>query len=83
MCFTSKKTPLLILGATSILFSRVMFLFFDDPEGPNLLVVMGTAAVVCFVSLAACLFDFSGTKRLFFAIFIQVILVAGLYLCLN
>ncbi len=36
----SKKTSLLILGTTSVVCSRVMFSFFNDPEGPNLLVVI-------------------------------------------
>jgi len=55
--FKSNKTLLLILGATSILCSRVMFLLFNDPEGPNLLVVTGMAVIVYFLSLAVYLFS--------------------------
>ena len=83
MYFESKKISLLILGITAIVCSRVMFLFFNDPEGPNLLVVMGTAVMVYFLSLAAYLSNFSGPKKLLLAIFIQIIIVAGLYFCLK
>lgn len=83
MYFESIKTSLLLLGITSTVCSRVMFLFFNDPEGPNLLVVMGTAAMVYFLSLAAYLFNFASAKRFFLAISIQIVIVAGLYLCLN
>jgi hypothetical protein len=46
MYFKSKKTSLLILGITSIICSRTMFVFFDDPEGPNLLIVFVAALVL-------------------------------------
>lgn len=82
MYFKSKKTSLLILGITSIVCSRVMFLFFNDPEGPNLLVVIGVAMVVYFLSLAAYLFNSSSLKKLLLAIFIQIIIVTGFYFCL-
>lgn len=83
MNFNSKKTSLLILGITSLVCSRVMFLFFSDPEGPNLLIVIVTAVVVYFLSLAAYLFNFSIPKKLLLAIFIQIIIVTGLYFYLN
>ena len=83
MYFKSKKTPLIILGATSIVCSRVMLLLFDDPEGPNLLVVMGTALMVYLLSLVVYSFSFSNNKKLLLAIFIQAIIVAGLYFCLK
>ena len=83
MYFESNKIPLLILGITAILFSRILFLFFNDPEGPNLLVVMGTAVIIYFLSLAAYLFNLSGSMKLLLAIFIQLIMVTGLYFWLN
>ena len=88
MYFKSKKISLLILGLTSIACSRVMFLFFNDPEGPNLLVVMVMAAIVYFLSLLVYLFypaalPFTGLKRLLLVIFIQVILVTCFYFWLN
>jgi hypothetical protein len=65
-----------------------MFLFFNDPEGPNLLVVMGMAVIVYFLSLAVYLLGSStllltGIKRLLLVIFIQIILVTGFYFFLN
>lgn len=83
MFFKSKKTPLLILGITAIVCSRMLFLFFKDPEGPNLLVVMGTAGMVYFLSLAVYLFNFSGPKKFLLAILIQLIIVTGFYFCLK
>jgi hypothetical protein len=85
MQFNSKKTLLLLLGTTSVVFSRAMFLFFNDSEGPNLLVVIGIAAAVYFLSLAVYLFYSSATdlKRLWVAILIQMLLVTGLYFFLR
>lgn len=34
------------LVALALLLSRVIFVFLDDPEGPNLVVVIGTAIVL-------------------------------------
>ena len=83
MYFKSKKISLLILGLTSIAASRIMFLLFNDPEGPNLLVVMGMAVIVYFLSLAVYLFNLSGPKKLLLAILIQIITVTGLYFSLK
>gem|GEM_PF-2239925 len=85
MYFKSKKTPLLILGVTSIVCSRVFFLFINDPEGPNLLVVMEMAVVVYVLSLAVYLFSPSvkDLKRLLLVIFIQIIIVTGFYFFLK
>lgn len=71
-----KKNSLIILGVTSVLLSRVMFLFFDDPEGPNLLVVFGMAFILYFLSLVVFLFNSqkSISKRLLLTIFTQIIL---------
>ena len=86
MNFQSKKTSLLILGVTAIVCSRAMFLFFNDPEGPNLLVVMGMAVIVYLPSLAVYLFGSSkitGLKRLLLVILLQVLLATALYFSLN
>lgn len=85
MYFKSKKASLLILGIASIACSRTMFLLFNDPEGPNLLVVMGMAAIVYFLSLAIYLSKLSltGFKRLLMVIFIQIIIVTAFYFFLN
>lgn len=52
MQLKSKKTSLVILGIVSIVCSRIIFLFINDPEGPNLLVVIGLAVILYFVFLA-------------------------------
>lgn len=83
MYFKSKRISLLILGLTAIVCSRVMFVFFNDPEGPNLLIVMAAAMVVYFLSLGGYFYLFNssttGLKRLSLAVFIQILLVTGLY----
>lgn len=85
MDFKSKKPSLLILGLTSLVCSRVMFYFFNDPEGPNLLIVTVMAVVLYFSSVKICSFvpSATGLKRLLLAICIQIIIVAGLYFFLN
>lgn len=62
-----------------------MFLFFNDPEGPNLFVVIGMAAIVYFLSLAACisLFNHPNLKKILSTILIQIIIVISFYFCLN
>ena len=85
MHLTSKKTVLLILALTSILFSRAMFVFFDDPEGPNVLIVMIMSGFVYALSLAAYLSaaSLAAEKRLLLAIFLQAAIVAVSYLLLK
>lgn len=85
MYFKSKKTSLLILGITSVICSRTMLLSLNDPEGPNLLVVMGMAAIIYFLSLTTYLFNpsITGFKRLLLVIFVQVIITTILYFLLN
>jgi hypothetical protein len=56
-----------------------MFVFFNDPEGPNLLIVIGTAVILYFLSLAAYLSKYSALKKLLLAILIQIAVVGGLY----
>ena len=82
MYFKSKKISLLILGITAIACSRMMFFFFNDPEGPNPLIVGGLALAVFLLSWAVYVlgpFKINGFKRLFAAICIQLLLVIGLY----
>jgi hypothetical protein len=81
-----KRTSLVILVATATVCSRAFFFFLNDPEGPNLLVVLGLAVPVFLSSYAAYIFIPSrvkGTKRLAAAICIQVLSVIGLYFCLT
>lgn len=85
MNFTSKKTQLIILAITALILSRIPFFFFNDPEGPNLLVVLGTAVIVYVISLAAyLLYPFKkqeGTKGFPLAIAIQIVVIALFYFC--
>ncbi len=85
MNFNSKKTSLIILGITSLLISRLMFAFFDDPEGPNLLVVFGMAAILYVLSLAKYLFNSKtiGREKLLLTICIQIIIATVFYFFLK
>jgi len=88
MYFESKKISLIILAITALVCSRILFSFFNDPEGPNLLVVMAVAVLVYFLSVAAYVYypstlSLTGLKRFLLAIFIQVIIVGGFYFWLN
>jgi len=56
-----KKTPLIVLGILSLLVSRATFFFINDPEGPNLVVVIGLAAIIYAVTVAV-YFIYSSTK---------------------
>ena len=75
---------LLILAITAVACSMTMFAFFRDPEGPNLLVVTGMAAVIYLVSSVVYLSDVcsspTGFKRISATIFIQMFFAAGFYL---
>jgi hypothetical protein len=76
----------MLLAATAIICSRMLFFFFNDPEGPNLLIVVGLAIVVYFLSLAAYVFGPSkmkDIKRLSAGICIQILSVIGLYFCMK
>ncbi len=85
MYFKSKKTSLLILGITALVCSRILFSFFNDAEGPNLVVVIGMALILYFLSLVIYLRNFSvtGSKKLLLAILIQILLVTGFYFLLS
>jgi hypothetical protein len=78
---------LLVLAATALACSRAMFAFFDDPEGPNLLVVVVMAAVIYAVSLAAYLSKFfpslAGFQRSAVAVFLQIFVATGFYVLLR
>lgn len=81
----SNKVPLLILGAASIVFSRVMFVLFNDPEGPNLLIVTAAAVIVFLLSLAVYFFSSPTTslKKFLLAILVPLVITAGFYFWLN
>jgi hypothetical protein len=83
MSLKSKNVSLLILGLTSMVCSQGFFALVNDPEGPNLLVVIGITAIVFGLSLAVYIFYPSskliGLKRLLVAIFVQIMIVTGIY----
>ena len=87
MHLNSKNGSLLILAITALACSRIMFALFDDPEGPNLLVVTGMAAVIYLMSSAVYLSNFApsltGFKRSSATIFIQILVATGFYLGLR
>jgi len=87
MNFESKKTSLLILVVTSFVFSRFLFFLFNDPEGPNLLVVTGMAVIIFLLSFAVYVYypatSFSGLKKLLLVIFVQILIVTGFYFLLS
>lgn len=83
MNINSKKTVLLVLVGTALVFSRLLFFFFNDPEGPNVLVVGVTAAIVYALSFAGYLFlqsiKIAGVKRLSLLIILQLLIAAAFY----
>ena len=80
----SQTISLTILAITSLICSRVMFLFFNDPEGPNLLVVVGMAFIIFIPSLFVLLFSSvsSYTKKLLFSIFVEIVVTICIYFLL-
>ena len=91
MNFPSKKISYGILAITALVCSRALFLFIDDPEGPNLLVVIVTAAIIfiCAGSLAAYTFKPSAhlfltpSRRLWATVGVQVLITIILFLSLR
>ena len=81
MYFKSKKTSLLILGITSLVCSRALFFFFNDPEGPNLLIVTVLAAILYVASFIVWRFipATTASKKLLLAICTQILIVTALY----
>lgn len=79
-----KYIPYLILVVTAMIFSRGIFYLFNDPEGPNLLIVTAFAAIIFAVSLGGNYFHsgtfaIKGTVRIVIGIVVQVITAAIIY----
>ncbi len=85
MPFKSKWGSYLALGVTALLLSRGMFAAFNDPEGPNLLIVVGMAAIIYSLSLTVYAFGSPAAdlKKLLSAVLIQMLLVISLYVLLG
>ncbi len=80
MHIMSKKTSLLLLAITALLYSKIFFLSLEDPEGPNLLIVVGMAGVIFVLSLFVYTFPLSNIKKFILAIFVQTLLLGTFYL---
>lgn len=92
----SPKLSLLILGITALLSARTTLLAFDDPEGPNLLIVVVLASLVYFLSLAIYLYNpiakgavsdlsltsATGLKNSLLIVLVQIVILAIFYVCL-
>ena len=86
MNFNSRKTSLIILGITALISSRAMFAFINDPEGPNLLIVVVLGAVVFGLSVGlSSVFPSlkQGLRGLVILILFQILIVSALYFCLK
>ena len=86
MNFTSRKASLFIWAVTALACSRALFAFFNDPEGPNLLIVLVTAIIIYALSYAVVYLvaaSLSNLKRLVLGIFVQMLLVTILYFFLR
>ncbi len=84
--FKSKTISAIILAVTAIICSRMLFFFFNDPEGPNFLIVTVLALVMYLLSFAAYVFiplKMKGINRLSAAICLQLLLVITLYFCMK
>lgn len=83
MNLESRKYSLIILGITSLVCSRAVFFFFNDPEGPNLLIVMGLAVILYIPSLLLYrLLSTTNLKKVLLIIFIQILVSIVLYFCM-
>lgn len=76
----SKKTSLLLLAITALLYSKIFFLSLKDPEGPNLLIVVGTAGVIFVLSLFVYTLSVLNIKKFVLAISVQTLLLGTFYL---
>ncbi|MBN9692329.1 MAG: hypothetical protein J0M24_18940 [Verrucomicrobia bacterium] len=77
--FKSRNVSFLILAIAASVSSRLVFTYWADPEGPNLLVTTGLSVVVFVLTLAAyySLGRLVGLTRLLVALAIQILLVVG------
>ncbi|HEY9000639.1 MAG TPA: hypothetical protein VIM89_04765 [Mucilaginibacter sp.] len=84
--FHSRKVSLILLAVTAFIFSRILFVFFHDAEGPNPVVITGFVSVVYVSSILAYLFvplRIRGVIRLSATIVIQLLAVIALYILMK
>lgn len=85
MNLESKKISLPLLALTSVCCTRVLFTFLNDPEGPNLPIVLTLSFFTYLLSLTVYFYPakpFAAPKRIGSTVFAQVLIVTGLYLWL-
>ncbi|WP_214653035.1 hypothetical protein [Mucilaginibacter segetis] len=73
---------MILLAVTALICSRLLFVFFHDPEGPNLLIVAVMALAIYLPTAAAYLFGpnrIKGWGRIGAVIGGQLLLVTVLY----
>jgi hypothetical protein len=84
--FLSKKVSVPILVVTALACSRVLFALFNDPEGPNLLIVVVMAValyIASFVTVRLFAPSLSDLKKIGSVILVQILIAAILYLLLK
>jgi len=79
----SNKVALVLLGVVALTCSRLLFVFINDPEGPNLVVVVGLTALVYAASLAVFAYSTTSHKKFVLAVAAQIVIVIGLYIALH
>jgi FtsH-binding integral membrane protein len=85
MVFISSRYAWYVLFAIALGVSRTTLLLFDDPEGPNLLIVFVLASVLFGLSLVVYLTKFSLAiyTRLLLGALIQIAVATVLYVVLS
>ena len=87
MPLDSRNGSLLLLAIAAFPCARAIFAFIAEPEGPNLLVVTGMAAILFVISAAGYLSNLfpslTGFRRSVAAIIVQIIVAAGFALGLR
>jgi hypothetical protein len=84
--FKSKRISLILLGATAVICSRLLFFSFNDPEGPNFLIVFILALFIYCLSTVVYRFGpskFKGLTRLSGVMVIQLVAIVVLYFCMK
>jgi len=81
MILKSKAVSIAALGIAALVFSRTLLSLFNDPEGPNLLIVLVLALILYLGSLVAYTRNFptNNGKKFWSAVVIQLVLVTVLY----
>lgn len=86
MNIPASTRSIVLLAAISLVVSRGTLALFDDPEGPNVLVVVLGAVALFVPSMIFVLSSriaLTGYKKLAAAVVLQIVLAAGLYLVLR